>query len=115
MANTTEYRSSSVAAGSWEPLIEDGREFGQVHWLCREGEGGPLAGLWRVSPEEGEFPYRAILGVDNFHVIQGEAELETPAGDKIELVTGGIYAFPEGFTATWRTRSPFMKYFVVAR
>ncbi len=115
MATTTEYLSSSVTAGSWEPLVEEGREIGQVHWLRGEAEGLPLTGLWKISPEEGEFPYKAMFGVDNFHVIQGEAELETSSGEKIELVPGGIYSFPEGFTATWRTRSPFMKFFVVAR
>jgi uncharacterized cupin superfamily protein len=113
MATTTEYRSSSVTAGSWEPLIEDGRETGQIHWLRREGEGGPLAGLWRVSAERGaEIAYRAD-GIDTFHVIEGEAELETPAGDKIQLVAGGIYSFPDGFTATWRTKSDFLKFFVI--
>jgi uncharacterized cupin superfamily protein len=113
MATTTEYRSSSVTAESWEPLIEEGRETGQVHWLRREGEGGPMAGLWRISAEEGaEFPYRAN-GIDNFHVIEGEAEMETAAGDRIPLVAGGIYSFPDGFTATWRTKSNFVKFFVV--
>ncbi|MDF9749376.1 cupin domain-containing protein [Arthrobacter sp. ES3-54] len=115
MATTTEYLSSSVTAGSWEPLVEEGREIGQVHWLRGEAEGLPLTGLWKISPEEGEFPYKAMYGFDNFHVIQGEAELETSSGEKIQLVTGGIYSFPEGFTATWRTRSPFMKFFVVAK
>jgi uncharacterized cupin superfamily protein len=115
MATTTEYLSSSVTAGSWEPLVEEGREIGQVHWLRGEAEGLPLSGLWKISPEDGDFPYKAMYGLDTFHVIQGEAELETSSGEKIQLVTGGIYSFPEGFTATWRTRSPFMKFFVVAK
>ena len=55
-----------------------------------------------------------VTGTDSFHVIQGEAELETPDGERIELTAGGIYSFPDGFTATWRTRSPFMKFFVIA-
>ncbi|MFD9379752.1 cupin domain-containing protein [Streptomyces sp. NPDC059999] len=45
--------------------------------------------------------------------MEGEAELEGPDGEKSELVAGHIYSFPAGFTATWRTRSPFMKFFVV--
>lgn len=86
---------------------------GQIHWLV-QAEGGPVSGLWRIGPEEGaEIPYKAV-GTDTFHVIEGEAELETPDGEKIELVAGGIYSFPDGFTATWRTRSPFLKFFVVA-
>ena len=114
MATTTEYRSSSVAAGSWEPLILEGRETGEVHWLRGEGEAAPVAGLWRIGTDNGaEFPYN-VHGSDTFHVIEGEAELETPDGEKIKLVPGGIYSFPDGFTATWRTRSPFVKFFVMA-
>ncbi len=114
MATTTEYKSSDVTAGSWEPLIDDGQEIGEVHWLRREGEGMPVSGLWRISTEKGaEIPYN-VHGSDSFHVIEGEAELETPDGQKIMLVAGGVYSFPDGFTATWRTRSPFLKFFVVA-
>jgi len=47
------------------------------------------------------------------HGPRREAELETPDGGRIELAPGGIYSFPDGFTATWRTRSPFLKFFVV--
>lgn len=105
--------SSSVSAESWEPLVEDGREMGQVHWLL-QAEKGPVAELWGAGTEEGaELPYR-VTGSDSFHVIEGEAELETPDGEKIELIAGGIYSFPDGFTATWRTRSPFLKFFVIA-
>ncbi|MET1154629.1 cupin domain-containing protein, partial [Arthrobacter sp.] len=107
------YRSSSVTAESWEPHVENGQPFGQVHWLRAEGEGGPLAGLWRVDAAEGaDLPYR-VTGSDTFHVLEGEAELETPDGNRIKLVTGGIYSFPDGFTATWRTRVPFKKFFVI--
>ena len=113
MTSTASFVSSSVAADSWETLIEDGQEMGQVHWL-RQVEGGPVAGLWRVSAEKGaELPYK-VTGTDSFHVIEGEAELETPDGERIQLVPGGIYSFPDGFTATWRTRSQFMKFFVIA-
>ena len=113
MTNTGTVMSSVVSAQSWEPLIEDGREMGQVHWLV-QAEGRPVAGLWRVGAEEGaELPYR-VTGSDTFHVIEGEAELEAPDGARIELIAGGIYSFPDGFTATWRTRSPFLKFFVVA-
>ncbi|MFF1496601.1 cupin domain-containing protein [Streptomyces sp. NPDC058304] len=111
MTNPAGYSISSVTAQSWETYVEDGRKTGEIHWLV-QAEEGQLAGLWRIDPAEGaEIPYKPAA-TDTFHVIEGEAELETPDGEKIELVAGGIYSFPVGFTATWRTRSPFMKFFV---
>ncbi|MFI1468916.1 hypothetical protein [Streptomyces wuyuanensis] len=110
-----------MSADSWEQVVEDGRRMGQVDWLL-QSESGPVAGLWKVDTAKGaELPYR-VTGSDSFHVIEGEAELESPSGDRIELVPGGIYSFPDGFTATfpdgftatWRTRSPFLTFFVIA-
>lgn len=112
MTTTVGVFTSSVDAETWEPLIEDGAEIGQVHWLV-QAEGRPVAGLWRHEPEEGTgFPCR-VTGSDAFYVVRGEAELETPDGERIQLVAGGIYAFPDGFTATWRTKSSFLKFFVI--
>ena len=114
MTTASSVMSSSVSTESWEQIIEDGRKMGQVHWLL-QSENGPVAGLWKIDTEEGaEIPYSVTTGSDSFHVIEGEAELETPDGEKIQLVAGGIYSFPDGFTATWRTRSPFLKFFVMA-
>src|SRR4051812_29015718 len=113
MTKTAEVVTSSVRAETWEPLIEDGQKLGETH-LLRQEEGGPVVGLWRISVEEGaEIPYN-VTGIDSFHVIEGEAELETPDGERIQLTTGGVYSFPDGFSATWRTRSRFMKFFVIA-
>jgi uncharacterized cupin superfamily protein len=114
MTTASSVMSSSVSTESWEQLIEDGQRMGQVHWLL-QSENGPLAGLWKIDTEEGaDIPYRVTTGSDSFHVIEGEAELETPDGEKIQLTAGGIYSFPNGFTARWRTRSPFLKFFVMA-
>ena len=71
-------------------------------------------GLWRIGPDNGaHFPYN-VHGSDTFQIIEGEAELETPDGEKIKLTPGGLYSFPDGLTAIWRTKSPFVKFFVVA-
>ena len=114
MTTASSVMSSSVSTESWEQIIEDGRKMGQVHWLL-QSENGPVAGLWKIDTEEGaEIPYNVTTGSDSFHVIEGEADLETPDGEKIQLIAGGIYSFPDGFTATWRTRSPFLKFFVMA-
>jgi uncharacterized cupin superfamily protein len=112
MTTTVDVFTSSVDAETWEPLIEDGEQIGEVHWLV-QAEGRPVAGMWRDEPEEGaELPYK-VTGSDAFHVIRGEAELETPDGERIKLVAGGLYSFPDGFTAIWRTKSSFLKFFVI--
>jgi uncharacterized cupin superfamily protein len=114
MTTASSVKSSSASTDSWEQLVEDDQKMGQVHWLL-QSENGTVAGLWKIDTEEGaEIPYRVTTNSDSFHVIEGEAELETPDGEKIQLLAGGIYSFPGGFTATWRTRSPFMKFFVMA-
>jgi uncharacterized cupin superfamily protein len=114
MTTASHVMNSSVSTDSWEQLVEDGRKMGQVHWLFQSEE-GPMAGLWKIDTEEGaEIPYRVTTSFDSFHVIEGEGELETPDGEKIQLTAGGIYSFPNGFTATWRTRSPLLKFFVMA-
>ncbi|MBT1188110.1 DUF861 domain-containing protein [Streptomyces sp. CJ_13] len=113
MADFPGVSTSSITTDSWEPFVEEGREMGQVHFLVQK-EGGLMAGLWRTDAEIGaEIPYN-VTGSDTFHVLQGEAELETSDGKKIDLIAGGIYSFPDGFSATWRTRSPFVKFFVIA-
>ncbi|MFD8985980.1 hypothetical protein [Streptomyces sp. NPDC059564] len=38
-----------------------------------------------------DFPYKPAA-TDTFHVIEGEAELVTPDGEKIEIIAGGIYS-----------------------
>jgi len=114
MTTASSVLSSSVSTDSWEQLVEDGRKMGQVHWLF-QSENGPLAGLWKIDTVEGaEIPYRVTTNFDSFHVIEGEGEMETPDGEKIQITAGGIYSFPKGFTATWRTHSPILKYFVMA-
>lgn len=59
----------------------------QAHWLI-QGEKGPVVGPFRTGPDDGA---------------------EMPTG-----VAGGIYSFPDGFRATWRTRARFVKFFLIA-
>lgn len=107
---------STTADDAWEPFVHDGHHVGEVRWIARETRPhGPLAvGLWRIDPDAGaELPY-AVAGSETIHVLEGEAELEQTDGTTITLTPGVIVTLPDGFTATWRTRSPFKKLFVVA-
>lgn len=104
------------ATENWEPFVEGGRQIGEVHWLAvhERPEGTVATGLWRIDAESGaEIPY-AVTGSETFHVLEGQAVLEPPEGEPIELKPGMVVSFPDGFTATWRTRSAFKKFFVVA-
>lgn len=101
---------------TWEPFIVGDQQVGEVHWLVRSPgpQGVRAAGLWRVDPEEGAaLPY-TVSGSETIHVLAGEAELDTPAGEIVRLTPGDIVSLPDGFTATWRTLSPFTKFFVIA-
>jgi uncharacterized protein len=115
--STLTHAHTTIDADTWEPFVPaPGVTVGEVHWLTvTERPNGTLAaGLWRIGPEEGaEIPY-AVAGSETLHVLEGEAELETPDGTRIELTPGTVVSFPDGFTATWRTRSEFKKFFVVA-
>lgn len=105
-----------TAEDTWEPFIVEGHNVGEVRWIAQEARPhGPLAvGLWRIDPEAGaELPY-AVAGSETIHVLEGEADLELADGTTIALTPGVVVTLPDGFTATWRTRSPFKKLFVVA-
>jgi uncharacterized cupin superfamily protein len=107
---------ATVDPETWEPFVVQGQAVGEVHWLvqAQRPQGVLAAGIWRIGPEEGaELPY-AVAGSETIHVLEGEAELETSAGEKIRLTSGDVVSLPDGFTATWRTLSPFKKFFVVA-
>ena len=107
---------ATVDPEAWEPFVVQGREIGEVHWLVQNSRphGVLAAGMWLIHAEGGvELPY-AVAGSETFQVLEGDAELETPAGERIRLTRGDVVSFPDGFTATWRTLSDFKKFFVVA-
>ncbi|MFJ2593996.1 hypothetical protein [Streptomyces erythrochromogenes] len=86
MTNPAGVETSAITTDSW-PFVEEGREMGQVDFQVQK-EGGLMAGLWRTDPEVGaEIPYN-VKGSDTFQALQGEAEPETPDGQKIDLIAG---------------------------
>lgn len=108
--------SDVSASDNWEPFVHEGHTVGEVRWLVQEArENGVLvAGLWRIDPESGaEFPY-SVAGSETIHVLEGEAILEDEGGETIRLEPGVIVSLSDGYKATWRTLSPFKKFFVVA-
>lgn len=113
---TSTVAQATVDPETWEPFVVGDQTVGEVHWLvqAQRPQGVLASGIWRIGPDDGaELPY-AVAGSETIHVLEGEAELETPAGEKIRLTPGVVISLPDGFTATWRTLSPFKKFFVVA-
>lgn len=118
MSTTSHSSISTIDADQrWEPFVHDGVQVGEVHWLSqevRDNGGVVVSGLWRIDAEAGkELPY-AVAGTEVFHVLEGEAVLEQPDGTTVSLVPGVVISLPDGYTATWRTRRDFKKFFVVA-
>jgi uncharacterized cupin superfamily protein len=116
MDNITLTAVPTTAEDAWEPFVHDGHVVGEVRWIAQEARPhGPLAvGLWRIDPEAGaELPY-SVAGSETIHVLEGEADLEQSDGTTLALRPGVVVTLPDGFSATWRTRSPFKKLFVVA-
>jgi uncharacterized cupin superfamily protein len=106
---------SPVLLDEWE-FVDGGESAGEVHWLRRSGPGEPLlsAGLWRHLPEEHPhgLPYK-VEGSESIYVIDGMAELTLPDGSIMWLQEGYLASFGDGFEAIWKTKEPFMKFFVV--
>jgi uncharacterized protein len=105
---------------SWQPFVrEDGTVSGEVQWLRASAAGESPAlytGLWRHQPdEEPEGAPYAVSGSETFLLIDGAIELVLPDGTSMRIDKGDIVSFPDGFTATWFTLEPVLKFFVVAR
>ena len=116
MNNTAIATVPVTAVDAWEPFVHEGHVVGEVRWITQDSRPhGPLAvGLWRIDPETGaELPY-AGAGSETIHVLEGVADLELADGTTIPLTPGVVVTLPDGFTATWRTKSPFKKLFVIA-
>ena len=105
---------SSTGTQDWEPYVVETPggplEVGQVSWVSRHE--GLKVGLWRITPEAGaELPYE-VPGIEVIHVLDGEAVLEQPDGQSMRLTPGTVVTLGPGYSATWRTLTPFTKLFV---
>ncbi|CUB17980.1 cupin domain-containing protein [Bacillus subtilis] len=106
---------SNMEETKWEPFVVEGMELGQAHVLRTDIETGTVSGLWKHSPEEHPdgMPF-LIHGNETFYVLQGSAELYTPDGEVIQLKKGDMFSGSDGFSATWKTTAPFIKFYTIS-
>lgn len=104
---------SNVGTSKYEPFLENGKYFGDIHWLRTEsgGEGMLLAGFWSHAPAE--LPYECI-GDETIHVLEGEVVVELEGGESVTLQEGDVASFSKGQKSVWRIVRPFKKFFVVS-
>lgn len=113
MAEVQTTAVSNVATTNYEPYLDNGKKFGDIHWLRTEsgGAGMLLAGFW--SHEPAVLPYE-FMGDETIHVLEGEVIVEIEGGEVITLREGDVASFCKGQSSTWRIVRPFKKFFVVS-
>ncbi len=113
MATVKSVPVSNIATDEYEPFLNEGEAFGDVHWL-RVGSGGDgvlYTGLWTHDPAD--LPY-VFPGDETFHVLEGEVTIDVEGGDSVTLKAGDIASFSKGQSSTWHITQPFKKFFVIS-
>ena len=113
MATVKTVPVSNIETSEYEPFMNEGEAFGDVHWL-RVGSGGDgvlYTGLWTHAPAD--LPY-VFPGDETFHVLEGEVTIDVEGGDSVTLRPGDIASFTKGQSSTWHITQPFKKFFVIS-
>jgi uncharacterized cupin superfamily protein len=109
------YVVDRVADAEYEPMVVDGEEIGEAHWLRTKGShGNPHeACLWRTgAPARYEYLF---TGDESFQVLEGSVSIELPeTGERVELEAGDIASFDGGTRSVWTFTEPFKKFTVIS-
>jgi uncharacterized cupin superfamily protein len=100
---------------AYEPLIIDGVQIGEAHWLRTEGShGNPHeACLWRTSAPA-RYAY-LFTGDESFQVLEGSASIELiDTGERVEVKAGDVASFDKGTRSVWTFTEPFKKFTVIS-
>lgn len=99
----------------YEPLIIDGVQVGEAHWLRSEGSHGNAheACLWRTdAPASYEYDFE---GDESFYVLEGSVTIELlESGERVELKAGDVASFAKGTRSVWSFSEPFKKFTVIS-
>ena len=65
-------------------------------------------GIWEKEPSKFDWYYDST---ETFYVLEGEADVETKAGDKISFKEGDMVTFPQGIDCTWNIKRKIRKHY----
>jgi uncharacterized protein len=92
----------------WEPDPEVG---GEMRALCEVD--GIQAGMSRFDRDPGPISW-TLPARETVLVLEGEARIELDGGEPITLRPGDTASFPARTRTTWRLRTPFREFWVLA-
>ena len=109
------YVTNRADSTDFEPMMVDGEQVGEAHWLRREGSHGNSheACLWRTdAPASYEYVF---TGDESFLVLEGSVSIELPdSGEQVSLTAGDIATFSAGTQSVWTFTEPFKKFTVIS-
>jgi uncharacterized protein len=109
------YALDRADATDYEPLMIDGAQIGEAHWLRSAGSHGNHheACLWRTdAPASYDYLFD---GDESFCVLEGSVTIELiDSGERVHLKVGDIASFPKGTRSVWTFTQPFKKFTVIS-
>jgi uncharacterized cupin superfamily protein len=109
------YVRGRADAADFEPMMVEGAQVGEAHWLRAEGSHGNAheACLWRTeAPASYEYLFE---GDESFVVLEGSVSIDlTDSGERVDLEAGDIATFNKGTRSVWTFTEPFKKFTVIS-
>ncbi|MBD3194060.1 MAG: DUF861 domain-containing protein [Candidatus Lokiarchaeota archaeon] len=65
-------------------------------------------GIWEKEQSKFDWSYN---DTETFYVIEGEVEVETEDGQKVEFESGDLVQFPKGTNCVWLVKKPIRKHY----
>jgi uncharacterized protein len=109
------YVTDRADSTDYEPMVVEGTQIGEAHWLRTEGSQGNAheACLWRTeAPASYEYLFD---GDESFVVLEGSVSIElVDTGERVDLKAGDIASFNDGTRSVWTFTEPFKKFTVIS-
>jgi uncharacterized cupin superfamily protein len=109
------YVTDRADSPEYEPMMVDGEQVGEAHWLRANGShGNPHeACLWRTdAPASYDYLF---TGDESFLVLDGSVSIElVDTGERVDLEAGDIASFDKGTRSVWTFTEAFKKFTVIS-